>query len=73
MLVGDRGLVLQIPHQCVDEVGVFDENGHLFEHMLEANVGLLQAVKDRTGETEAGEQRLSFNVSFPKINVIITC
>ncbi len=45
MLVGDRGLVLQLPHQCVNEVRVFDDNGHLLEHMLEANVGLLQAEK----------------------------
>lgn len=43
MLVGDRGLVLQIPHQRGDEVGVFDENGHLLEHMLETDVSLLQA------------------------------
>ncbi len=43
MLVGDRGLVLQFPHQCADEVGVLDDNWHLFEHMLKANVSLLQA------------------------------
>lgn len=43
MLVGDCGLVLQIPHQDVDEVGVLDDNRHLLEHVLEANVGLLQA------------------------------
>lgn len=45
MLVGDRGLVLQIPHQYVDEVGVFDDDRHLLEHMLEANVSLLQAAE----------------------------
>lgn len=42
MLVADRRLVLQLPHQDVDEVRVFDHNGHFFKHMLEANVCLLQ-------------------------------
>lgn len=47
MLVGDRGLVLQVPHQRVDEVGVSDDDGHLLEHVLEANVSLLQAGRAR--------------------------
>lgn len=49
MLVRDRGLVLQLPHHHVDEVGILDDNGHLLEHVLEANVGLFQA-----GDTERG-------------------
>ena len=43
MLVGDRGLVLQLPQHYTDEVGILDDDGHLLEHMLEADVGLLQA------------------------------
>lgn len=43
MLVCDRGLVLQVPQQHADEVGVFDDNRHLLEHILEADAGLLQA------------------------------
>lgn len=43
MFVGHCGLVLQLPHQCVDQVGVFDHNGHLLKHILEADAGLLQA------------------------------
>lgn len=43
MLVGDSGFVLQVPHQYADKVGVFDDNGDLFKHVLEADAGLLQA------------------------------
>lgn len=43
MLVGDCGLLLQLPQQDADEVGVFDDNRHLLEHMLEADARLLQA------------------------------
>lgn len=42
MLVADCGFVLQIPHQHVDKVRVFDDDGHLFKHVLEADAGLLQ-------------------------------
>lgn len=42
MLVGDRGLVLQLPQQHVDKVGILDDDRHLLEHMLKADVGLLQ-------------------------------
>lgn len=42
MLVADRGFVLQLPHHHVDEVGVFDNNGHLFKHVFEADASLLQ-------------------------------
>lgn len=63
VLVGDRGLVLQLPHQCADEVRVLDDNWHLLEHMLKANVSLLQPGEwDRTGGTEAGEERFSYNL-----------
>lgn len=41
MLVGDRGLVLQLPQQYVDEVGILDDDGHLLKHVLETDVGLL--------------------------------
>lgn len=64
VLVGDCGLVLQVPHQCVDEVGVFDDNGHLLEHMLEANVSLLQA-----GEWGKEEEKLQFAFTV-KIKII---
>lgn len=43
MLVCDRGLVLHLPQQHIDEVGVFDDNRHLLEHILKADAGLLQA------------------------------
>lgn len=43
VFVSHCGLVLQLPHQCVDKVGVFDHNGHLLKHILEADAGLLQA------------------------------
>lgn len=42
MLVADRGFVLQLPHQHVDKVRVFDNNGHLFKHVLKADASLLQ-------------------------------
>lgn len=42
MLVADRGFVLQLPHQHVDKVRVFDNNGHLFKHVFEADASLLQ-------------------------------
>lgn len=42
MLVADCGFVLQLPHQHVDKVRVFDNDGNLFKHVLEANAGLLQ-------------------------------
>lgn len=42
VLVADCGFVLQLPHQHVDKVRVFDDNGHLFKHVLEADAGLLQ-------------------------------
>lgn len=51
MLVCDRGLVLQLPHQCVDEMGVFDDDGDLLEHILKANACLFQAGEGGT-ETE---------------------
>lgn len=50
MLVGDSGLVFQLPHQNIDEMGVFDDDGHLLKHVLKANASLLQA-----GETEEKE------------------
>lgn len=43
MLVGDRGLVLQLPHEYVDQVRILDHDGHLLKHVLKSNVGLLQA------------------------------
>lgn len=50
MLVADCGFVLQLPHQHVDKVRVFDNDGNLFKHVLEANAGLLQ-----TGDAEIEE------------------
>lgn len=52
MLVGDRGLVLELPHQHAYEVGVLDDDGHLLEHMLKADVGLLQAGMGGTGQRD---------------------
>lgn len=56
MLVCDRGLVLQLPHQHADEVGVFNDNGHLLEHVLEADAGLLQA---GVGQGKRGKEKLN--------------
>ena len=47
MFVRHRRLVLQLPHQHADEVGVLDHDGHLLKHVLEPDVGLLQAVEGR--------------------------
>jgi len=41
VLVGDGGFVFQLPHNDVDEMGVFDDDGHLFEHVLKADASLL--------------------------------
>lgn len=61
MLVCDRGLVLQLPHQHVDEVGVFDDNRHLLKHALKADAGLLQA-------GEKGKEKLQ-NVSIFRVRI----
>lgn len=50
MLVADCGFVLQLPHQHVDQVRVFDDDGHLFKHVLKADAGLLQAADVGTEE-----------------------
>lgn len=50
MLVADGGFVLHLPHQHVDKVRVFDNDGNLFKHVLEADAGLLQ-----TGDAEIEE------------------
>lgn len=54
VLVADRGFVLQLPHQHVDQVGVFDNDGHLFKHVLEADASLLQA--EGVGREEKGKK-----------------
>lgn len=51
MLVADRGFVLQLPHQHADKVRVFDNDGYLFEHVLEADASFLQT-KDVGTEKE---------------------
>ena len=48
MFVSHGGLLLQFPHQDIDEVGVLDDDGHFFKHVLEPNVGFLQS----DGETD---------------------
>lgn len=42
VLVGHCGLLLQLPHQYADQMGVPDHDRHLLKHVLEPNVGLLQ-------------------------------
>ena len=57
MFVRHRRLVLQLPHQHADEVGVLDHDGHLLEHVLESDVGLLQAGGRKRKEEEEEEER----------------
>lgn len=54
MLVADCGFVLQLPHQHVDKVRVFDNNRHLLEHVLEADASLLQTEDVGAEEVEKG-------------------
>lgn len=58
VLVADCGFVLQLPHQHVDQVRVFDNDGHLFKHVLEANASLLQT-KDVGREEKEKKMTLS--------------
>lgn len=62
MLVGDGGLVLQLPQQHVDEVGVFDDYGHLLKHVFKADAGLLQAGgTEHEDDKTTGYSWLTFN------------
>lgn len=64
MLVGDRGLVLQFPHHYADEVGVLDDNRHLLEHMLKANIGFLQAAVCETGQgRKSGKRKVNRQIA----------
>lgn len=78
MLVADCGFVLQVPHQHVDKVRVFDNDGNLFKHVLEANAGLLQTedaeiekVKKKKKGREDAERRndMNYNASTSFSNI----
>lgn len=45
MLICDSGLLLQLPHEHVDQMRVFNYNRHFFEHVLKGDTRLLQSVK----------------------------
>ena len=71
VLVGRRGLVLQLPEQHVDQVGVLDDDGHLLEHVLIAHHSLLQSEDDRRGRKRKEEMYRILEVLFFRYLLVI--
>lgn len=70
VLIGNSGLLLQLPHQDTDEVGVFDDNRHLLEHVLEADARLLQAAGWQIRQKERRKGQKCFCSDVRKRHVI---